>query len=100
MKEKDRESSAMKSGQGLCFGCGKKNPFGLRLKFKRDGKSVRTEYTPGEYYQSWPDIIHGGIIVTMLDEAMGHATLMNSGMSLSGDPCPVNSTSSGRTTGN
>jgi beta-phosphoglucomutase family hydrolase len=73
---KDKQS-ADKSGQGLCFGCGQKNPFGLRLKFKRDGKGVRTEYTPGEYYQSWPDIIHGGITVTMLDEAMGHATLMN-----------------------
>ncbi|MBU2535239.1 MAG: beta-phosphoglucomutase family hydrolase [Chloroflexota bacterium] len=77
MKGKDQESSAMKSGQGMCFGCGRKNPFGLRLKFKRDGRGVRTEHTPGEYYQSWPDIIHGGIIVTMLDEAMGHATLMS-----------------------
>ena len=78
MKDKEQESSTVKSdqGQGMCFGCGKKNPFGLRLKFKRDGNSVRTEYTPGEYYQSWPDIIHGGIVVTLLDEAMGHATLM------------------------
>jgi beta-phosphoglucomutase family hydrolase len=79
MKEKEQKSPAIKSdqGQGMCFGCGLKNPFGQHLKFKRDGNGVRTEYTPGEYYQSWPDIIHGGIVVTLLDEAMGHATLIH-----------------------
>nr|MQY82011.1 hypothetical protein [Dehalococcoidia bacterium] len=77
MKEKTQVSSAASAGQGMCFGCGKKNPFGLRLKFRRDGGGVRAEFTPGEYYQSWTNIIHGGIITAILDEAMGHATLMS-----------------------
>ena len=77
MKEKNQLPSAASAGQGMCFGCGKKNPLGLRLKFRRDGGGVRTEFTPGEYYQSWANIIHGGIITTVLDEAMGHATLMS-----------------------
>ncbi len=77
MKEKTQVSSAASAGQGMCFGCGKKNPLGLRLKFRRDGGGVRTEFTPGEYYQSWTNIVHGGIITTILDEAMGHATLMS-----------------------
>jgi len=77
MKEKNQLPSATSAGQGMCFGCGKKNPFGLRLKFSRVGSGVRTEFTPGECYQSWPDIIHGGIIATILDEAMGYATLMS-----------------------
>lgn len=65
----------------MCFGCGRKNPIGLRLKFRRVGRGVRAEHTPGENYQSWPDIIHGGIIATMLDEAMGYATLMSGNLS-------------------
>jgi len=77
MTDKKRAPSGLSAGQGMCFGCGKKNPFGMCLKFSRDGNGVITEYTPGERYQSWPDIIHGGIVVTLLDEAMGHATLMN-----------------------
>ena len=57
-----------------CFGCGWNNPFGLKLNFHWDGKTARAEFTPPRFYQSWPDIIHGGIVTTMLDEAMGHAT--------------------------
>jgi acyl-coenzyme A thioesterase PaaI-like protein len=57
----------------LCFGCGKDNPCGLKLKFKWDGKQVRAEFTPNKFHQGWAGIIHGGIITTILDEAMGYA---------------------------
>ena len=62
---------------GLCIGCGQNNPFGLKLNFKWDGKTARVEFTPTKFYQGWPEIVHGGIITTMLDEAMGHATLFS-----------------------
>jgi len=58
----------------LCFGCGKDNPCGLKLKFKWDGKTIRGEFTPNKFHQGWEGIIHGGIITTILDEAMGYAT--------------------------
>ncbi len=61
-------------GYSLCFGCGKDNPIGLKLDFKWDGKTARTEFTPTEFYQGWSDIVHGGIIICLLDEAMGYAT--------------------------
>jgi len=57
----------------LCFGCGKDNPCGLKLKFKWDGKQARAEFIPNKLHQGWADIIHGGIITTVLDEAMGYA---------------------------
>lgn len=57
----------------LCFGCGQNNPCGLKLKFKWDGKQVRAEFTPNKFHQGWVGIIHGGIITTILDEAMGYA---------------------------
>ena len=56
----------------LCFGCGKDNPCGLKLKFKWDGKQVRAQFTPTKFHQGWAGIIHGGVITTVLDEAMGY----------------------------
>ncbi len=58
----------------LCFGCGKNNPCGLKLKFEWDGKVAKSEFTPTEFHQGWKEIIHGGILTTLLDEAMGYAT--------------------------
>ena len=58
-----------------CFVCGKKNPIGLKLEFKQDGKTARAEFTPTELYQGWSGIVHGGIIACLLDEGMAYATL-------------------------
>ena len=59
--------------ESMCFGCGQNNPIGLKLDFQRDGKTARTEFTPTEFHQAWPGIVHGGIITSMLDEAMAYA---------------------------
>lgn len=59
-----------------CFICGETNPAGLHLKFSlRDGK-VRTEFTPQKIHQGYKDIVHGGIISAILDEAMVKAALL------------------------
>ena len=57
----------------LCFGCGKNNPCGLKLEFKWDGKIAKSEFTPTELHQGWKDIIHGGILTSLMDEAMAYA---------------------------
>ena len=59
---------------GLCFGCGRNNPIGLKLSFRWDGKTARAEFIPGELHQGWPGLVHGGIITCLLDEAMSYAT--------------------------
>ena len=56
-----------------CFGCGSENPIGLKLHFHRNLDSVEAEFTPSELHQGWPSIVHGGILFTLLDEAMGYA---------------------------
>ena len=56
-----------------CFGCGHNNPCGLKLKFTWDGKVAKSEFTPTELHQGWRKIIHGGILTSLLDEAMGYA---------------------------
>lgn len=57
-------------GYAMCFACGKENPIGLKLHFHREGDTVSSEFVPGELHQGWPGIVHGGIINTLLDEAM------------------------------
>ena len=59
--------------EGFCFGCGINNPIGLKLKFIRDGDSLRTEFTPHEHHQGWPGLLHGGILACLLDEVMSNA---------------------------
>lgn len=53
-----------------CFACGQDNPIGLKLKFSWDGKTARAEFAPTKFYQGWHGILHGGILFTLLDEAM------------------------------
>ena len=64
----------VEKGYNFCFGCGKDNPIGLKLEFKWNGKTARAEFTPTELHQGWSGIVHGGIIICLLDEAMGYAT--------------------------
>jgi uncharacterized protein (TIGR00369 family) len=59
-----------------CFVCGEENPSGLHLKFTlRDGK-VKSEFVLQKIFQGYKDIVHGGIISAILDEAMVKAALM------------------------
>lgn len=54
----------------LCFGCGQANPIGLRLQYRHEGETLVTEFVPKDVHQGWPDIVHGGIIATLLYEVM------------------------------
>lgn len=56
-----------------CFACGKDNVEGMQLKFYIDEEARRTvcEFELSQRYQGPPGHAHGGIIATILDEAMG-----------------------------
>ncbi len=57
---------------GHCFGCGPRNPEGLHLQFAID-REAHVAMAPvrlDERYQGAPGYVHGGIIATLLDEAM------------------------------
>ena len=53
-----------------CFACGMSNPDGLRIEWKVDGTCATAEFVPEGKYQGWKGIVHGGILATLLDEAM------------------------------
>ena len=55
----------------MCFACGTKNPDGLQLRFQLEGDNeIRTEYIVPKKFQGFKDIVHGGIMATILDEVM------------------------------
>jgi uncharacterized protein (TIGR00369 family) len=56
-----------------CFGCGGGNARGMQLAFEQDDTSrrIRGKFRLGAEYQGGAGFIHGGIIATLLDEAMG-----------------------------
>ena len=58
-----------------CFACGPDNERGLRMRFEYGDGSARCEIAPGDAFAGWRDIMHGGIVAVLLDEAMAHATL-------------------------
>ena len=52
-----------------CFGCGKENPIGAKLKFYEDSEnSIQTTFTAPETWGGWGEIIHGGLQTVLLDE--------------------------------
>ena len=59
-----------------CFVCGESNPAGLKLRFETDGKIVRARFTPREEHIGFKQVIHGGIIATLLDEIMVWACVL------------------------
>jgi uncharacterized protein (TIGR00369 family) len=59
-----------------CFVCGEKNPAGLHLKFDLCDGKVCAEFVPEKIHQGYKDIVHGGIISALLDEAMVKSALM------------------------
>jgi acyl-coenzyme A thioesterase PaaI-like protein len=64
---------ANQSEFSMCFACGKENPAGLKLRFVKNGDEARSEFTINELYQGWRGYVHGGIVFTILDEAMAYA---------------------------
>jgi uncharacterized protein (TIGR00369 family) len=56
-----------------CFGCGPDNPIGLKLRFRPEGGMVVCDFNLSDLYAGYPGFMHGGVIFSVLDEAMGWA---------------------------
>ena len=83
--------------KNLCFACGHDNPHGMRLKFTQEGKRFVCEFRLGKRYTGPPGYCHGGIIATILDDAMSklcklrHVVAVTSKMSVEYiKPVPLN----------
>lgn len=69
-----------------CYVCGIKNPLGLKLKFHVEENKVVGEFCATENHQGYKGVVHGGVLCTLLDEAMGWApTLRTQRMTVSAE---------------
>lgn len=56
-----------------CFACGDKNSIGFQLKIIETENGVKSEFLPKKEYEGYQNIIHGGIVATLLDEMIAWA---------------------------
>jgi len=74
-----RTVTAKQPNSRMCLVCGLKNPFGLHTSFfELDNNELLAIFKPREEHQSYPGRLHGGIISTILDEAIGRAIMIQS----------------------
>src|SRR5216683_8079353 len=71
--EAGHDTRYIKLQKNHCFACGKDNPDGMRLRFTYDRERDRfvCRFRLSKRYTGPPGHCHGGIIATILDEAMG-----------------------------
>jgi acyl-coenzyme A thioesterase PaaI-like protein len=79
------------SPDGICFGCGPKNPEGLHVRSFVEGDEVVAEWTPGPHHDAFPGVLNGGIIGALLDchsnWAAAHHLMRQGG--IEAPPCTV-----------
>jgi acyl-coenzyme A thioesterase PaaI-like protein len=68
------EPTLQARSQGACFVCGQGNPLGLRIAFEQqDNGDTVAAWTPTQAMEGFRGIVHGGLVSTVLDEAMSKA---------------------------
>src|ERR1700683_4446460 len=72
-KPQGHETRYMKMQKNNCFVCGQDNPYGMRLKFVLDEErqTFICKFRLSKRYTGPPGHCHGGIIASILDDAMG-----------------------------
>ena len=72
--------------QDGCVVCGQDNPYGLRIQYLEGSDGAFTaDWRPTENWEGFEGIVHGGIISTVLDEAMSKAVVAMNYEALTGE---------------
>ena len=60
-----------------CFVCGRHNDAGLHMHFyDNDRDTVCSTHSIDRRYEGYPGIVHGGILASILDEAVGRVAMV------------------------
>ena len=55
-----------------CWVCGPGNPAGLKVAFEPVGDNgSRARYVARDEHGGWPGVLHGGVLLALMDEALG-----------------------------
>lgn len=80
-----------------CFCCGEKNPLNLNMQFHYEDEKILSDVIFPKEYQGFNNIVHGGMLGTVLDEVMVNLHCLKGEMVVTAEynvrlkaPCPVN----------
>jgi acyl-coenzyme A thioesterase PaaI-like protein len=63
---------ALSTKTDRCWVCGPGNASGLQVSFAPHGDNgSRAEYVAREEHGGWPGVLHGGLLLALMDEALG-----------------------------
>ena len=62
-----------------CFACGENNPLGLHLRFDETEDGVKGTFIAKREHQGYQGMMHGGLMMTLLDEALAWAVAKKHG---------------------
>jgi acyl-coenzyme A thioesterase PaaI-like protein len=63
-----------------CFGCSPHNPTGLNLTFAPHPDGLQSAVRLGRAFESYPGVVHGGLIGVICDEVMGNLIVLARGV--------------------
>jgi len=76
---RDQVSEMEELAYGDCYACGPNNPLGLQLEFfsyENNDREVYAVFQPSQSQAGWPEILHGGVIATLSDEAAAYVAYL------------------------
>jgi uncharacterized protein (TIGR00369 family) len=62
-------------GDHNCFGCSPVNTSGLQMTFYTNEAAVYSKVTVPEHLCGWNNLVHGGVLTTIMDEIMSWAAI-------------------------
>lgn len=75
-----------------CYGCGRLNGHGYRLRTRWDGDETLTRFTPAPFHTAVPGVVYGGLLASLVDchsTASGAAALYRAEGRDFADPGPA-----------
>ena len=97
MSPEATDSSAFNDDR-YCLCCGEKNPMGFKMKFRYEGEKLLSETVIPKEYQGFANVVHGGILGTLLDELRVNLYWLKGEKAVTAEyqvrlkaPCPVGS---------
>ena len=76
MSLKDDSYKQLPNDRGhRCFGCSPLNPHGLQMTFYTDETAVYSKVKVPEHLCGWNNLVHGGVLTTIMDEIMSWAVI-------------------------
>lgn len=68
-----------------CVVCGQEHPTGMRVRFAVDQAASEGTWTVHERFQGFRDVLHGGLILALMDDAMWYAIYARGGVALTAE---------------